>query len=177
MPKDVGLDLQTPQQLVRLPVVMGILRRTGVLDLIDHAITEDRRSKVSTSECVAMMLCMVFIGEHGMWRMRDHFRAYDMHTIMKNPDFDLSAFTEERFAKAIDDLYRCGLDRLMTGLALQVIEQFRINTDYLHFDTTRLSFYGAYEGEGDLFSLSNGIDPAPSIIYRYWELAMQFDQS
>jgi hypothetical protein len=40
MPKDVGLDLQTPQQLGHLPVIMGIIRRTGILDLIDHAITE-----------------------------------------------------------------------------------------------------------------------------------------
>ena len=51
----------------------------------------------------------------------------------------------------------------MTALALQAIEQFRIGTDFLHFYTTSLSFYGAHERE-DFGSMSDGISPPPPLI-------------
>ena len=82
---------------------------------------------------------------------------------MRDPGFRLAEFPEERLAKALDDLYRAGLEKLMTALALQAIEQFRIGTDFLHFDTTSLSFYGAHERE-DFGSLSDGISPPPPLI-------------
>jgi len=61
-------------------------------------------------------------------------------------------------AKALDDLHRFGLDRLMSGLALEAIRQHGLDTRFLHFDTTTLSFYSAYEREG-LDAVSDGINP------------------
>ncbi len=99
--------------------------------------------------------------------MADRLGPYDVATIMRDPGFRLAEFPEERLAKALDDLYRAGLDKLMTALALQAIEQFRIGTDFLHFDTTSLSFYGAHERE-DFGSMSDGISPpAPLIVHGY----------
>ncbi len=73
--------------------------------------------------------------------------AHGRSTVSLDRGFCLAEFTEERLAKALDDLFDAGLDRLMTGIALQAIEQFNIGTDFLHFDTTSLSFFGAYESE------------------------------
>lgn len=163
----IDVDIGVPQRLCHLPLVMDVLRRTGLLTIIDTAIRDDRRSKVSTSDCVSVIMCSVFMGHHDLWRMADRLGSYDMATIMRDPGFRLAEFTEERLAKALDDLYRAGLDKLMTALALQAIEQFRIGTDFLHFDTTSLSFYGAHERE-DFASMSDGISPpAPLIVHGY----------
>ncbi len=161
------IDIGVPERLCHLPLVMDVMRRTGLLNIIDQAIRDDRRSKVSTSDCVSVILCAVFMGHHDLWRMADRLGPYDVATIMRDPGFRLSEFPEERLAKALDDLYRAGLDKLMTALALQAIEQFRIGTDFLHFDTTSLSFYGAHERE-DFGSMSDGISPpAPLIVHGY----------
>jgi len=161
------VDIGVPQRLCHLPLVMDVMRRTGLLNIIDAAVRDDRRSKVSTGDCVSVILCAVFMGHHDLWRMADRLGPYDVATIMRDPGFRLAEFPEERLAKALDDLYRAGLDKLMTALALQAIEQFRIGTDFLHFDTTSLSFYGAHERE-DFGSMSDGISPpAPLIVHGY----------
>jgi hypothetical protein len=134
---------------------MDVLRRSRVLEAIDHAIGQHPLSEVSTGECVAVILAGVFVGAHSVWRIRERLAPYDMVTIMQDRDFDLARFPEERLAKALDDPYAFGLDRLMSGLALETIRQHRLETRFLHFDTTTLSFYGAYEREG-LSAMSDG---------------------
>ena len=162
----IDVDIGVPQRLTHLPLVVDVLRRTGLLNIIDHAVRDDKRSKVSTSDCVSVILCAVFLGHHDLWRMSDRLAPYDMATIMRDPGFRIAEFPEERLAKALDDLYRAGLDKMMTALSLQAIEQFRINTDFLHFDTTSLSFFGAMERE-DFGSMSDGISPPPIITYGH----------
>ena len=162
----MDIEIDIPQRLCHLPVVMDVLRRSGVLNVIDHAIREDPRSKVSTSECVSVILCGVCLGHHDLWRMADRLAPYDMATIMQDRGFCLADFTEERLAKALDDLFDAGLDRLMTGIALQAIEQFNIGTDFLHFDTTSLSFFGAYESE-DFGSQTDGSGQPPLVTHGY----------
>jgi len=164
------IDIGIPQRLGHLPLVVDVLRRTGVLTIIDQAIDQaiidDPRSKVSTSDCVAVIMCAVFLGHHDLWRMSDRLAPYDMATIMRDPGFRLAEFTEERLAKALDDLYKFGLDKLMSAVAVQMIEQFRLGTAFLHFDTTSLSFFGAHERE-DFMSMSDGITPPPRVMLGY----------
>lgn len=160
------MKIETPQRLCHLPLVMDVLRRSRVLSTIDHAIGQHPLSDVSTGECVAVILAGVFVGAHSLWRIRERLAPYDMVTIMQDPGFDLARFPEERLAKALDDLYRFGLDRLMSGLALEAIRQHGLDTQFLHFDTTTLSFYGAYERE-ELSAMSDGVAPPPKVTYGH----------
>ena len=160
------MDFEIPQRLCHLPLVMDVLHRSKVLDIIDHAIPQHELSEVSTGECVAVILAGVFVGAHSLWRIRERLDPYDMVTIMQDPTFDLNRFPEERLAKALDDLYVFGLDRLMSGVALETIRQYGLDTSFLHFDTTTLSFYGAYEREG-LDAVGDGVAPPPKITYGH----------
>lgn len=160
------MDFEIPQRLCHLPLVMDVLRRSKVLEVIDHAIPQHELSEVSTGECVAVILAGVFVGAHSLWRIRERLEPYDMVTVMQDPTFDLGRFPEERLAKALDDLSAFGLDRLMTGVALEAIRQYGLDTRFLHFDTTTLSFYGAYEREG-LDSVGDGIAPPPKVTFGH----------
>lgn len=160
------MKIEVPRRLCHLPLVMDVLRRSKVLEVIDHAIGQHPLSAVSTGECVGVILAGVFVGAHSLWRIRDRLAPYDMATVMQDPDFDLERFTEERLAKALDDLHATGLDRLMSSLALEAIRQHGLDTRFLHFDTTTLSFHGAYEREG-LGAVGDGIMPPPKITYGH----------
>jgi transposase len=162
------IEIGIPHRLGHLPLVMDVLRRTGLLNFIDGVIREDPRSKVSTSECVAVLLCGVMVGHHDLWRMADRLDPYDMATIMQDSGFKLSECTEERLAKALDDLYHANLDKLMTHVALETVRQFRLGTDFLHFDTTSLVMWGAYEKEDFAGSLGIGDGSQPvKVTYGY----------
>ncbi len=159
------MDIETPQRLCHLPLLMDVLRRSNILDVIDAAIPQHSLSEVSTGECVAVILCGVYVGAHSLWRLRERLAPYDMVTVMQDPTFDLERFPEERLAKALDDLHRRGLDTLMSGFAIETIHQFSLETRFLHFDTTTLSFYGAYENEG--FRASYDGPPAPRVTFGH----------
>ena len=133
------MHIEPAQRLCHLPLVMDTLRRTGVVDVVDFAIKQHDLSEVSTGECLMVILAGVYVGAHSLWRIRDRLEPYDMCTVMQDPTFNLNRFTEERLAKALDDLYAFGLDKLMTSIALRAIDQFRVDTKFLHFDTTSLS--------------------------------------
>jgi len=160
------MKIEIPQRLCHLPLMMDVLRRSRVLEVIDAAIGQHPLSVVSTGECVAVILAGVFVGAHSLWRIRERLAPYDLVTVMQDPDFDLGRFTEERLAKALDDLHAFGLDLVMSSLALEAIRQHGLDTRFLHFDTTTLSFYGSYEREG-LDSLSDGINPPPKVTYGH----------
>jgi transposase len=163
------LKIGIPLRLGHLPVVMDFLRRSQLFHVIDRAVREDPRSKVSTSECVAVLLCSIFSGAHDLWRVRERLALYDMKTIMQDPGFDLDEFPEERLAKALDNLQAANLDKMMTAIAVQVIEQFDLNTEFLGFDTTSLSFYGAYEEEGfaGMTVPAKTLTSGPRVTYGY----------
>lgn len=160
------MKIEIPQRLCHLPLMMDVLRRSRVLEVIDAAIGQHPLSVVSTGECVAVILAGVFVGAHSLWRIRERLAPYDMVTVMQDPDFDLARFPEERLAKALDDLHTFGLDRVMSSLALEAIRQHGLDTRFLHFDTTTLSFYGAYEREG-LDAVGDGIQPPPKVTYGH----------
>jgi transposase len=164
--RTMDISIGTPQRLGHLPLVMDVYRRCGLDKAIDHAVPQKACSLVGASECVAVILSGVFVGAHSLWRLRERLEPYDMATVMQDPTFDLERFPEERLAKALDDLYAFGLDKLMTGVALHAIEQYRLDTTFLHFDTTSLSFYGSYERE-DTWANLDGINPPPRVTYGH----------
>ena len=144
-----NIELDPPKRLAHLPLVMGVIRSTSAIDIIDAACGIDRRMKSSHGACVALILAGIFAGEHGLWRLQDRLDVYDMATVMRDRGIDLAEFHDVRLGRALDAVYRAGPDRIVTGLALKMIEAHKVETDYLHFDTTTLTFYGAYEHEVD----------------------------
>lgn len=155
----MDIVIGTPQRLGHLPLVVDVLRRIGLLDLIDRVVRDDPRSKVSTSDCVLTMMCAVFTGNHALWRVRERLACYDMATITRDAGWNLAEFPEERLAKM--------LDRLMTAVAVQTILNFRLDTGFLHFDTTNLPMHGSYEREDFASFLGTSTTPAPKVEHGY----------
>jgi transposase len=151
--------LSQPLRLHHLPLLMDVLRRIKLLDVIDATVRDDPRSKVSTSDCVAVMLSAIYIGAHDLYGVRERLERYDMQTIMRDPGFSIHDFPEERLAKAMDDLWETGPEKLMFAIAAQVIAAFKLDTRYFRFDTTSLTCFGAYENEDDLLSGDGELPP------------------
>jgi len=143
------IDLSPPKRLAHVPLIMDVIRRMGVMEIIDSACGTDRRMKSSHGECVAVILAGVFAGEHGLWRLQDRLDVFDMATVMQDPGFDLAEFHDVRLGRSLDAIYRAGPDKILTELALRTIAAHDLSTDFLSFDTTTLSFFGAYEQEMD----------------------------
>ena len=144
-----AIDLGAPRRLAHLPLIMDVMRRSRVVDIIDAACGVDKRQKVSHGECVAFIIAGVFAGEHGLWRLKDRLDVYDMATIMQDAGIQLEEYHDVRLGRACDAIFAAGPDKIHTALALHAIEAWELQRNYLHVDTTTLSFYGAYETNPD----------------------------
>ena len=153
-------------RLGHLPILLAYLRRMRVIEIVDEACPVDGRSRVSHGQCVAVVLCGVFVGVHALWRVAERLRPFDMATIMRDPDFDLDHFHDDRLGAALDALYQAGLDGMMSRLALGVIDHFQVQTRYLRFDTTAFALQGDYAQE-DPYERWADVAPPPKIVRGY----------
>ena len=149
LPQSLGLVLHSPKRLGHLGVIADMLRSTGVLELIDTMCGSDVRMNVSHGECVQVILLGIFAGEHGLWRLSERLDPYDMATLTDDPGVDLREFHDVRLGRALDAIWDAGPERLQSALSLRVVEWAQLDLGTLHFDTTSLSFYGAYEEDLD----------------------------
>lgn len=156
----------TTHRLGHLPILMAYVRKMLVIEIIDEACPVDGRSMVSHGHCVAVILCGVFVGVHSLWRVAERLRAYDMATVMQDPDFNLDHFHDDRLGAALDALFLGGLDGLMTRLAVGVIDHFSLKTKYLRFDTTAFSLHGDYATEDPYERLAD-VTPPPKVVRGY----------
>lgn len=143
------LVLHPPKRLGHLPLIADVLRSSGILDVIDAVCGVDPRMRVSHGECAAFVLLGVFAGEHGLWRLTERLDPYDLATVMDDPGFDIREFHDVRCGRMLDAIYHAGPDRLMSAIALGVVRWAELDLETLHFDTTSLSFHGAYEEDMD----------------------------
>lgn len=148
-----------PLRLHHLPLLMDVVRRLRLTDVIDKIVRDDPRSKVTTGDCLSVMLCAIFSGAHDLYGVRERLGRFDMATIMQDGAFSIDEFPEERLAKAMDDIWAAGPEKLMFAIASQVISAYRLDTSYFHFDTTSLTCYGAYEDDDDVLSGDGELPP------------------
>lgn len=145
--KDGNLILKPPKRLGHLPIIADMLRTTGICDVIDQVCGKDPRMRVSHSECLTFVLLGVFAGEHGLWRLAERLDPFDLETILQRPNVDLAEFHDVRLGRMCDAIYHAGPERLMSMLSLSVIRAVKLDLRVLNFDTTSLSFFGAYEDD------------------------------
>ena len=83
------------------PWILVAIVEIPAVHIIDKAIVDDRRCKVSTSECVAVIMCGVFLGHHDLWRMADRLSPYDMATIMGGIEFNFGSLGPQWTLRAL----------------------------------------------------------------------------
>lgn len=141
--------LHPPKRIGHLGLIADLLQSVGILDVIDVLCGVDQRMKVSHGECAQLVLLGVFAGEHGLWRLTERLDPYDMATVTGDAGIDLREFHDVRLGRMLDAVYDAGPERLLSAMSLKVVEWARLELGTLHFDTTTLSVYGAYEEDLD----------------------------
>ena len=145
----LNVILHPPKRLGHLGVIADMLRSTGVIELLDTMCGSDVRMNVSHGACVQAILLGIFAGEHGLWRLAERLDPYDMATLTDDSGVDLREFHDVRLGRALDAIWAAGPERLQSALSLRVVEWAQLDVGTRHFDTTSLSFYGAYEEDLD----------------------------
>jgi transposase len=130
-------------------LVLGVLRKLEIATLIDSIIPPHQDQVVSTGRAVEALVLSILDGHHALYKVGRRLDERGMLPLLQ-PGLAPESLHDSRLGQTLDALYDANLDTVFSAIALQALDIYRVDTPWLHQDTTTISFYGAYdEGEGE----------------------------
>ena len=114
---------------------------TPLLD--NERVHDDPRCKASTGECVEALIVAILQGKHTLYRVDELLEPYDLEVAF-GWESDWARFSEQRLAKALDDVFASGPQQLYSAVLTSAVRNYDLGLTSLHFDTTSIKLQGDY---------------------------------
>ena len=141
----VTVDRVAP--VAHLPLVLGVVRKLEIATLIDSMILPHPDQVVSAGRAVEALVLSILDGHHALYKVGRRLDERGMLPLLQ-PGLAPQSLHDSRLGQTLDALYGANLHTVFSAIALRALDLYRVETPWLHQDTTTISFYGAYdEGE------------------------------
>jgi transposase len=127
-----------------LPIINRILERMRLSKILGECLPpDDSRTRMSTHRGLLVLVRNILIAREpvygvGQWAAR---QAPDQLDLRQD---EVELLNDDRIGRCLDHLFDALDAGLIMRIVRQVIEEFQINLDELHNDSTSVSVYGAY---------------------------------
>lgn len=159
-----SFEILETKSLDHLPLVGACMRYLEIRETIDGLIPPHSLNHVTPGECVEALVLSILTGQHALYKVSEVLSQYDTSIIFQR-EVDPQWFHDNRLGNALDDMWAVGLDKLYSGIISTAIIKYSLELSRLHFDTTSISLFGAYEGweEGPWVSFGYSKDHRPDL--------------
>ena len=127
-----------------LPIINRILERMRLSDILKQCLPDDDpRTQLPTHRGLLVLVRNILSSREPVYGVGQWASSYapDLFDMWHH---EMDRLNDDRMGRCLDRLFD-GLDAdLIMTVVRHVIEQFHINLDELHNDSTTVSFYGAY---------------------------------
>jgi transposase len=137
----------TPVNVGSAPLIAAIIDRMGIVERIDRMLPDDHTYKLSVGTRIKAILINILTYRKALYRISEWYSHQDTELLL-GQGVTPELLNDDALGRALDALERVGLDTIYTQVAMGALDTTNIPLDFIHFDTSTLSFYGAYEGEG-----------------------------
>jgi transposase len=137
-------------QVYHLPIVKAFADRIDLVGTINRLV--DSEAEVDPGTLTLALVEDALSGRHPLYRVREFFEGKDLELLLGKP-VALDSLSDDNFGRLLDRLYQANTSRLLSALAVNAFGAFGTPTPHIHFDTTSVSLYGAYDPPED--------EPAP----------------
>ena len=127
-----------------LPIINRILERMRLSKILGECLPpDDSRTRMSTHRGLLVLVRNILIAREpvygvGQWAAR---QAPDQLDLRQD---EVELLNDDRMGRCLDHLFDALDAGLIMRIVRQVIEEFQLNLDELHNDSTSVSVYGAY---------------------------------
>lgn len=127
-----------------LPIIDHILARLRVPRLLDqHVPATDRRLRLPYATSLGVMLKNVVLGKEPLYSLGEWARPYEP-ALLGLDDSMVKLLNDDRAGRALDVLFDADRASLMTAVVVSAINDFHIDLDEVHNDSTSITFSGQY---------------------------------
>jgi transposase len=146
----------TTHQVGVLPMLNGILEQMRVAELLEAYLPrEDKRTKLRTPRVIMLLIRNLLVSRQPMYGVGEWAAGYAPDLLGLSAT-DLEFLNDDRAGRALDRLFRGDRSSLVLAVATHVVKHFQIDLDQLHNDSTTVSFFGAYDAQGEESRDPNG---------------------
>lgn len=146
-----------------LPILHQIFRRMRLREFLEAYLPrEDGRTKLLSSRALMVLVNNILVARNPIYGVGEWAADYAPDLLGLAPA-ELDYLNDDRVGRALEKLYRADRSSLALAVAAHVVKQFRVELDQLHNDSTTISFYGAYDRQGQ-----ESPDPDRPILVITW---------
>lgn len=142
-------DSLTTHSVGALPILNNILERMKLEEFLEAYLPrEDGRTKVRNSRVLMVLIKNILVARDPIYGIGEWAAGYapDLLGLVAS---DLKHLNDDRGGRSLDKLFESDRCSLLLALATHVVKRFGVQLDQMHNDSTSISFYGAYDQEGD----------------------------
>jgi transposase len=129
-----------------LPLIHAIAQRLPLREILREAIAPHGNETVAAADTLVLLLYNLTAGQYPLYELAPWVDQLDTRCI-GYPQLADVRFSDDRFARALDNLYQTDRACLMTRLVVKMIETFELGLDRLHNDSTTVKAVGKIPGK------------------------------
>ena len=128
-----------------LPIVNKIIDRMKLESTLnDFLPQEDKRNKVPTSTALLLLIKNILVSREPLYGLGG-WAALFVPELLGLKQQQLKSLNDDRVGRALDRLFDANMPQLTMAVTRQVVDEFDLNLDELHNDSTTVRFYGDYD--------------------------------
>ena len=126
-----------------IPILQATAWRLGFRDVLERYIPAHGNESVPAVDTIMLLIYNIARNRQPLYELQDWVSSLDSRMF----DFDLeSGFNDDRFARALDKVYKMDRASAMTEVVLGVVGAIGLELERLHNDSTTLSACGQIPG-------------------------------
>jgi len=126
------------------PILEHYIKRMGVVPIIDRMVPAHPGRKISHGEMVAGLMVYLLNGGRALYRMEKWAgeTAIPGHVF---PQYEPGDWTDDRIDDTLDEIFRSGPEHVQGAVSANMVREFDLRLDQIHYDTTSVSMWGTYD--------------------------------
>src|SRR4030042_2874550 len=140
---NLNLDSKT---IGPLPIINHFIDRINLLDLLSKYMPSEKNQKLKDAHSIVIYVVNILIERQPIYGLAEWARQYDPH-LLGFGDKSPSILNDDRVGRCLDNLFSADRASLLSEIALNAINEFKIDLAQLHNDSTTVTVHGEYKNE------------------------------
>lgn len=128
-----------------LPLIAAIMRQMGLREILQEFISASGREAVAPVDVLILLVVNMTVAKDPLYELAHWVDSRDLRALGYRAR-PAARFSDDRFARALDKLYRCDRASLMTQVVVSAIRAFDLQIRRIHNDSTTVKAFGRIPG-------------------------------
>ena len=125
-------------------ILKHYIERMEVVSIIDRMVPRHRNRHISHGEAVAGLMVYLLNNGRALYEMENWAEKTAILSSLF-PGYRPGDWTDDRLADTLDELHTEGLEEIQGTISANIVKEFGLKLDEIHYDTTSVSLWGTYD--------------------------------